>query len=254
MRPTGPASFRILDLSQFEAEAMQFNVDPLADAEYLPAHKRGEKGEKQTRNQDKERNKHDKVLLEKLKEELSGPEWHKAMGLSGITESDHQKFESKRRLYYRKVKEMLAQFADWKEKEKNERERKERAAARAARAAEQDEGADEETEISYIASLDASALQLQQEAGLRRPETAFKIKLRMPARNTEEVTSGPFTSFFAKAHERAGALAGHRRGRHVLAFGHSLPDMAEHLDFDLPEEDFDYEKEQHRKSAHARRK
>ena len=252
-RLTGPASFRVLDLSQYEAEAMQFTVDPLADKEYLPAHRKGEKGEKQTRNHDKERNKHDKVLLERLKEELSGPEWHKAMGLSGITESDHQKFEGKRRLYYGKVKEMLRQFDEWKEKEKNERERKERAAARAARAA-NSESADEETETSLSTSLDASALQLQQEAGLRRTTTALKIKLRMPAKKTEEVISAPFMSFFAKSHERAGALAGHRRGRHVLAFGHSIPDMAEHVEFDLPEEDFDYEKEQHRKSAHARRR
>ena len=250
----GAGSFRTLDLSQFEAEAMQFNVDPLADEEYLTAHKRGEKGEKQMRNHDKERNKHDKVLLEKLKDELSGSEWYKTMGLSGSTDSDHQRFESKRRLYYRKVKEMLAQFDDWKEKEKHERERKERAAARAARAAASDENADVETETSLTTSLDASALQLQQEAGLRRPTTALKIKLRMPAKNDEEVVPRAFTSFFAKSHERAGALAGHRRGRHVLAFGQPLPEMAEQVDFDLPEEDFEHEKEQHRKSAHARRK
>lgn len=255
--------FQTLDLSQYEEEALQFPTDPLADEEYLPSHKRGERIEKQERNKEKEKARHEKAQLDKLLEELSGPEWLKTMGIPITTDADRKSYESKRIHYLKKVKELLAKFDEWKEKERHLRERKDRAAARAAREEESDDDADDSDNQGNDSgiqtspntqSLDASALQLQQEAGLTTQTKKLKIKLRMSATSNEEVIpQRPFASFFAKPHERAGALAKHRRGRHVMAFGQPLPEIVEEQAFELPEDIFEQEDQQHRKSARRKR-
>ncbi|KAK5106217.1 hypothetical protein LTS08_000335 [Lithohypha guttulata] len=93
-------------------------VDPLSDAIYLKAHQKAERHEKQMKNGDKERAQHEKYQLERLLEELRGPEWLKTLGISGITDTEKKRFEAKRKLFIRETQALIAKFKRWKEEEK----------------------------------------------------------------------------------------------------------------------------------------
>ncbi|KKY21710.1 hypothetical protein UCRPC4_g03477 [Phaeomoniella chlamydospora] len=92
--------------------------DPLDSEAYIRAHRRPERQEKQLRNIEKERAQHEKVQLDRLLDELKGPDWLKVMGISGITEGDKKLYEPKRSCFIREVTALIEKFKHWKEEEK----------------------------------------------------------------------------------------------------------------------------------------
>lgn len=246
-----------LDMSQYDTEILDFDGDPLADEVYLKPHDRGERKEKRLRNVDKERAAHEKQQLEKLYAGLRGPDWLKTMGISGITDTEKKSYEAKRALYTDRVKGLLQKFEVWRDREKRQKRRKEKAAARLAEETDEDsEEADEDSEDDGVENepeqendndqdsqlrrqqqLDESALQLYQEAVLAAQsprKTKPSVSNVRRQYKKKQLAEAPFTSFYAKPHERAGALGKHRRGRHVTAFGLPVPDIPERVEFALP--------------------
>lgn len=227
------------DIANFDsakAEADQYEKDPLSENYYLKAHRRGERREKQLRNIEKEHAMHEKLDLDRLFEELQGPDWLKTMGLAGFVDGDKRSFESKRDYYINAIRALLDKFRSWKDQERELKARKE--AAIAAQLEEDEEGDDhDETSLHRfsIDDADLSALQLRQEAGLPPRVPLKKIKLRLNFALPEEDPTKPFVSFYSNPHLRAAALGSHRRGRNPTAFGQSVPDFKE-AEFALPDD------------------
>ena len=73
------------------------------------------------KNGDKERAQHEKYQLERLLEELRGPDWLKTLGISGITDTEKRRYEVKRALFIRETKALIDKFRRWKEEEKRRR-------------------------------------------------------------------------------------------------------------------------------------
>ena len=253
--------------------AIEVEKDPLADSFYEVAHRRAERQEKQLRNIERERAQHEKVQLERLQEGLLGPDWLKIMGISGVTEGDRKKWDDARDYFLKEVKSLLDKFARWKDEERRRklaeiRKRKEAEEEEDMEDEDWNEDGDnvdehEEEEVESIHSLaDAAAHQLQLEtlsaskgdkpksSRNRRPskralETIASIPSKPSKRRTKtssarilppQIEAGPFTSFFAKPHQRAAALDKTRRtGRTIWAFGHPMPDLTE-KPFSLPRE------------------
>jgi hypothetical protein len=116
--------------------------DPLADTVYFTQHRRAERKEKQLRNIEKDRAMHEKAQLERLLDGLQGPDWLKVMGITGVTDGERKRWESKRDYFIKEVQALVDKFRLWKEQEKKVRAEKE--AAQAARDDEDDE--DDESE------------------------------------------------------------------------------------------------------------
>lgn len=229
------------------------------------AHRRAERQEKQLRNIERERAQHEKVQLERLKEGLLGPDWLKIMGISGVTEGDRRKWDDARDYFLKEVKSLLNKFARWKDEERRRklveiRKRKEVEEEEEDLDGDEDDmNAQEEEVESMQSSPDAAAHQLQLEtfsasAGskskasrTRKPskralETMAIIPSKRRAKASSartlppEIDTAPFTSFFAKTHQRAAALDKNRRtGRTRWAFGHPVPEVTE-KPFSLPRE------------------
>jgi len=215
-----------------ETEVAESTTDPLSEDYYLKGHRRGERREKNLRNIEKEHAMHEKGELERIFEELKGPDWIKTMGLTGLLDIEKRGFEKKRDHYIDAIQALLDKFRTWRDQEKELKARKD-----AARQEEDDyEPADVETSHLNNSNLDdteLSALQLRQEAGF--PRTAGqKIKLRFNFLLPEEDPSRPFVSFYSKPHLRAAALGTHRRGRNPTAFGQPVPEVGER-EFSLPD-------------------
>lgn len=218
----------------------------------MAAHKRPERQEKQLRNIEKERAQHEKVQLERLLAELKGPDWLRAMGISGITETEKKLYEPKRAMFTKEVSAMIEKFKHWKEEEKRRKIERDQAIL----AEQEEDGSDIEAEdndedrsptpepntkakaIPDSNELDAwAARQLHQEAksatSRKKPSKTAQLA---PAPLPPPPPLSPIKSFYSKKHIRDAALGNHRRGgRMVTAFGLPLPDM-EQRDFDLPSE------------------
>lgn len=185
---------------------------------------------------------HEKVQLERLLEGLQGHDWLRVMGISGVTDSESKKYESKRDLFISEVTLLVTKFKTWKEEEKRIKVEKEAAALALERGEDEEDdaeaGAEQAEDEPDSSEMDASAArQLQMEAS---GSTPVKVRQRapmppppLPLIYREPSPDRPFTSFYSKPHMRAAALGTQRHGRTVSAFGLPVPEMEEH-DFTLP--------------------
>jgi Something about silencing, SAS, complex subunit 4 len=261
--PSSGPVFERFNINQ-HVQASQSLSNPLDDSFYLKAHQRAERREKQLRNIEKERAQHEKGQLEQLLDSLLGPDWLRAMGVSGITDGARKEFEPKRDYFIREVRALLDKFRLWREAEKKLLHDRELAYLKEQE--DEDDEDDDESDAAAGASRDDedsimngpsssdvdawAAHQLQQEAksfqkSQSRPKyslqqrTLQKNRLRPPPKPSPPPK--PFRSFFAKPHQRALALGigtGNRPGIRrrtdlVLAFGHPIPAMEER-EFELP--------------------
>ncbi|RMZ75099.1 hypothetical protein DV738_g5654, partial [Chaetothyriales sp. CBS 135597] len=192
--------------------------DPMADQVYDKIHRKSERHEKQLKNADRERAQHEKCQLERLLDELRGPDWLRTLGISGITETEKKRYEPKRQLF--------------------------------VQSEEHDHGSTTSqrttpTQPSNSSQIDAlAAQQLLDEAksASRRkkiavvdtPTPVTPASVQSPTAAPSHATYKPFTSFFEKRHLRDAAVSGRQRGRTVLAFGHPVPELDHEADFALP--------------------
>lgn len=228
--------------------------DPLSDEHFLKAHRRAERKEKQLRNIEKERAMHEKVQLDRLLDGLQGHDWLKVLGITGITDGEAKKFESRRDYFIAEVKALVDKFRQWKEQEKRLKERKEAAIAAAEEEEEESEEEEERDSEEPPSSEmnDSAAMQLQQETASALKQQRFKIKLASTKNKSSAANAStnplrdpppllaplipeePITSFYPKRHLRDAALGKARHGRSITAFGHPVPELEEQ-DFELPE-------------------
>ncbi|OAP63678.1 hypothetical protein AYL99_02905 [Fonsecaea erecta] len=238
---------QIIRLGQPGGSADPEAVDPLGEDVYCKIHAKAERHEKQMKNSDRERAQHEKYQLEKLLDDLRGPDWLKTLGITGVTETEKKRYEPKRLMFIREIQALINKFKRWKEEEKRRKLEREQELLEAAIVGdeEQDEGEDADNECSNSTAegsvdsasshapnsseLDALASQqLIEEANIahkrRRPTSAQWIDPSPPK---------PFSSFFDKRHLRDAAVAGRQRGRTMLAFGHAVPEFSDE-EFKLP--------------------
>ncbi|KIV85918.1 hypothetical protein PV11_01569 [Exophiala sideris] len=222
--------------------------DPLNDEFYSKIHAKAERQEKQIKNGDRERAQHEKYQLEKLLDDLRGPDWLKTLGITGVTDTEKKRYEPKRLLFIRETQALIDKFKRWKEEEKRRKLEREQAlleeaqeddeSLETASSADEDEGEDggstdsASTHVPDSSEIDALASQqLIEEAKSanrrKKPPVEPMIEQLSPPK--------PFVSFFAKKHLRDAAVSGRQRGRNVLAFGHPIPDLFER-DFELPDD------------------
>ncbi|WPH02307.1 Hypothetical protein R9X50_00516900 [Acrodontium crateriforme] len=222
--------------------------DPLTDAHFFKSHRRAERKEKQLRNIERERAMHEKVQLERLLDGLQGHDWLKVLGITGITDGEAKKFESKRDFFIAEVDALVQKFKEWKEEEKKQRMEKDAAAA-AAREAESEERDSEVGSVDPPSSdLNASAARQLQLETANAMKTIPKLKLNVSRDNAGVANTPlqpvmfqppspevPITSFYKKRHLREAALGKSRHGRNVTAFGHPIPTLDE-SEFALPDD------------------
>jgi len=232
---------QIIDLPSLKAPRRAAALDPLGGDAYLKIHRKAERHEKQMKNGDRERAQHEKYQLERLLDDLRGPDWLKTLGISGITETEKRRYEPKRSLFVRETQALINKFKWWKEEEKRRKVEREQALAEEAAELEAEDVSETggssqrsaSTQPPNSSELDALASQqLLEEAksANKRRKTAPPDVVPPPP-----PVHKPFVSFFAKKHLRDAAVSGRQRGRTVLAFGHPIPDLGEQ-DFILPEE------------------
>ena len=223
--------------------------DPLSEEFYSKIHAKAERQEKQIKNGDRERAQHEKYQLEKLLDDLRGPDWLKTLGITGVTDTEKKRYEPKRLLFIRETQALIDKFKRWKEEEKRRKLEKEQALLEEAQ--EDDESretatsTDEEDESEAEGSTDsasthaANSSEIDALASQQLIEEAKSANRRRkpPVEPVIEQLSPPkpFVSFFAKKHLRDAAVSGRQRGRNVLAFGHPIPDLFER-DFELPDD------------------
>ncbi|EXJ88415.1 hypothetical protein A1O1_05345 [Capronia coronata CBS 617.96] len=218
--------------------------DPLGEEVYSRIHAKAERHEKQMKNSDRERAQHEKYQLEKLLDDLRGPDWLKTLGISGVTDTEKKRYEPKRLLFIRETQALIDKFKRWKEEEKRRKLEKEQALLEQAMEDEEDvetSSSDEQasvvsdesesTEAPNSSEIDALASQQLIE------EAKIANKRKKPAAPpvAEPAPPKPFVSFFEKRHLRDAAVAGRQRGRTVLAFGHPVPEFTE-KDFEPPDD------------------
>ncbi|KLU88129.1 hypothetical protein MAPG_07116 [Magnaporthiopsis poae ATCC 64411] len=265
-------SFAFLQARDRKAEDVR---DPLPDSYFETAHKKAERAEKTIRNSERGRAQHEKEQIIRLLDGLQGPDWLRTMGVSGITEGKKKEFEGPRRYFIRGCEAILEKFRQWGVEEKRRKLEKDRALAAAAQlenghgphdgALAADGGQDERSDMSGAVELvtdtdidppdsdiDASiAKQLRDETKARSKAVTKKAPVKRSRRQQElapppppppplePVPPKPFISFFDKRYLRDAALNKTRRkGRTVLAWGHTVPDM-DQADFEIPPEFLD---------------
>ena len=208
----------------------------------MKVHRRAERHEKQIKNGDKERAQHEKYQLERLLDDLRGPDWLKTLGISGITETEKKRYEPKRVLFIRETHALINKFKWWKEEEKRRKlERDQTLLEEAAELEQQGEEGDADassrspsTQPPTSSEIDALASQqLLEEVKSANKRKKSVLPEALPLLSPP--VHRPFTSFFSKRHLRDAAVSGRQRGRTVLAFGHPVPEL-EDLDFLLPDE------------------
>ena len=222
-------------------------VDPLQNDTYLKVHRKAERHEKQMKNGDRERAQHEKYQLERLLDDLRGPDWLKTLGISGITETEKKRYEPKRLLFIRETQALIDKFKWWKEEEKRRKAEREQAMLE-EEADGQDEKVgfldgldDEESSSNSSAAPNSSELDaLASQQLLEEAKSASKRKRGSPQQVAPlppppPPIHRPFTSFFSKPHLRDAAVSGRQRGRTVLAFGHAVPEVEE-AEFELPDD------------------
>ncbi|EHY59627.1 hypothetical protein ABEF92_008056 [Exophiala dermatitidis] len=219
--------------------------DPLGEEVYSKIHSKAERHEKQMKNSDRERAQHEKYQLEKLLDDLRGPDWLKTLGISGVTDTEKRRYEPKRLLFIRETQALIDKFKRWKEEEKRRKLEKEQALLEEAMEEEEEEDdtaessfderqsvESETTQAPDSSELDAlAALQLIEEA----KSATKRKKASAPAAAPAPPPPKPFVSFFAKRHLRDAAVSGRQRGRTILAFGQPVPEFVE-KDFELPDD------------------
>lgn len=266
-----PYNAEVLDLSN-DLTFLTTTTDPLNERVYLKAHQKAERHEKQIKNGDKERAQHEKLQLERLLDELRGPDWLKTLGVSGVTDTEKKRYEVKRSLFVREVKVLLDKFRRWKEGEKRRKQERQQAllerrqvdtsdeesrssttlprrrnyvlvaaqsASRTGRSLAFPIGPDPITQDSEYVEVDTLASQqLISEAKLASVQHRQALAADLATRTSgiPEPTSQPFTSFFQKGHIRDAAMDVHRRGRRSYAFGVEVAAPAWEVDFELPDE------------------
>lgn len=254
-----PYNSTILDLSQYASSTPTPTDpgDPLSDSIYLRAHQKAERHEKQMKNSDKERAQHEKYQLERLLEELRGPDWLKTLGISGITDTEKKRYEVKRKLFIRETQALIDKFKRWKEEEKRRKVERQQQLLE-----EEDDGGSSvvskskkrtsrnisrAASVAVTAPIDSSEIdalasqQLLEEAAasVQRPKLAKPVSVLgsavpMSPPALTPVPPRPFTSFFEKRHIRDAAVSGRNRGRKTYAFGLEVPEL-EDEEFELPE-------------------
>lgn len=262
-----PHEARIIQIEP-NVDPSQLSNDPLADSVYLKAHHRAERHEKQMKNGDKERAQHEKYQLERLLEELRGPDWLKTLGISGITDTEKKRYEVKRALFIRETKALIDKFRRWKEEEKRRKSEKQQrlqeeveasqlldshndvpsSSARRPRSRMHAAGSKDRSRTTSRAVSntddevpdpreldDLASQQLLEEAKLATLKgRKMIIQPLLTSYGIEVTTSRPFTSFFEKQHIRDAVISGRNRGRKSYAFGIEVPDLAEQ-EFELPD-------------------
>ena len=208
----------------------------------MKIHRKAERHEKQMKNGDKERAQHEKYQLERLLDDLRGPDWLKTLGISGITETEKKRYEPKRALFIRETQALIDKFKWWKEEEKRRKLERDQALLEEAAEVGEESGDEEAHDSSRTPSTQApdsseiDALASQQlleevKSANKRKKLAGPEPLLLPFPPVHK----PFTSFFSKRHLRDAAVSGRQRGRTVLAFGHPVPEL-EDLEFELPDD------------------
>ncbi|KAK6430096.1 hypothetical protein LTR95_013752 [Oleoguttula sp. CCFEE 5521] len=234
----------VLDLSTFLNNVPEDGDDPLTEDFFLKAHKRAERKEKQLRNIERERAMHEKVQLDRLLEGLLGHDWLKVLGVTGVTDSEAKRYESKRAYFISEVQALVDKFKQWKEEEKRQRLEKE-----AARLAEEEDDDEDGTEASIDApSSDAASRQLQLETAragkaARRSLPLPQTSRHPPAQPIPYRPPSPFTTFYPNRLQRDAALkkgkekegVSTRRAGQIMAFGLPVPELGER-EFRLPGE------------------
>lgn len=118
--------------------------DPLREDYYLKIHAKAERHEKQMKNGDRERAQHEKYQLEKLLEDLRGPDWLKTLGITGVTDSEKKRYEPKRILFIREIQALIEKFRRWKEEEKRRKLEREQALLEEEMKTEEDAGEEDD--------------------------------------------------------------------------------------------------------------
>ncbi|KAH0832731.1 hypothetical protein FOPE_01342 [Fonsecaea pedrosoi] len=245
-------------------------VDPLGEDVYIKIHAKAERHEKQMKNSDRERAQHEKYQLEKLLDDLRGPDWLKTLGITGVTETEKKRYEPKRLLFIRETQALIDKFKRWKEEEKRRKMEREQELLEAAVLEDQEENEDEgdnaETEGSNNGSgveegsLDSASSHapnsseldaLASQQLIEEAKIANKRRKPTPAQWPDASPPKLFTSFFDKRHLRDAAVAGRQRGRTILAFGHPIPDFSEE-EFELPDDILTDEAIKARQRSHRR--
>ena len=212
-------------------------IDPMNEDIYLKVHRKHERHEKTMKNGDREKSQHEKYQLERLLDELRGPDWLKTLGVSGITDTEKKRYEPKRVLFVRETQKMIEKFIRYKEQEKRmrierEQELREEAAEAEERELEGDSLRSISTQPPNSSEIDALASQQLLEevkSASKRKKTVIQEVVIVPP------VYKPFTSFFEKRHIRDAAVSGRQRGRTILAFGCPVPDLEEQ-EFSLPDD------------------
>ncbi|KAF7503895.1 hypothetical protein GJ744_003035 [Endocarpon pusillum] len=234
--------------------------DTLSEDIFYRAHRKAERHEKQLRNIEKERAQHEKVQLDRLLEELRGPDWLKVMGISGVTESEKKLYEPKRVFFIREVAGLIEKFRHWKEEEKRRKIEREQALL-----AEEDEdehsgsqddkdgpnGSGHQLSSPTLPAppdtndVDAAAArQLHQEAKSASSSSSTNPRTNKPPNGSSNpypshpglpthLEQSSSASLTAKTHRRDIAITGHRNDSVTTAFGEPVPDLEER-DFKLP--------------------
>ncbi|KAJ9615508.1 hypothetical protein H2200_001583 [Cladophialophora chaetospira] len=225
-------------------------IDPLNENVYLKIHAKAERHEKQMKNSDRERAQHEKYQLEKLLEDLRGPDWLKTLGITGVTDTEKKRYEPKRVLFIRETQALIDKFKRWKEEEKRRKLEREQELLEAAMDEEdavsrmehgstsEGQSSMEEDSLDSVSTHAPNSSELDALASQQLIEEAkFAIKRKKPdpVAVPEPPPPRPFVSFFDKRHLRDAAVAGRQRGRTILAFGLPVPDLAE-KDYELPDD------------------
>lgn len=92
--------------------------DPLNEGTYFRAHRRIERQEKQLRNIERERAQHEKLQVDRLLEELKGPDWVRALGLTHISDAEKKLYEPKRAFFIKELSLLIEKFNIWRDEEK----------------------------------------------------------------------------------------------------------------------------------------
>lgn len=236
--------------------------DPLGEDVYLKTHSKAERHEKQMKNGDRERAQHEKYQLEKLLDDLRGPDWLKTLGITGITDTEKKRYEPKRLLFIRETQALIDKFKRWKEEEKRRKLEKEQALleeelenmsgdsdSESESESESVGSSDNEGSVQTMSSQAPNSSELDALASqqlIEEANSAIKRKRPVMSRPAESTPPPllppppppppkPFVSFFEKRHLRDAAVAGRQRGRIILAFGIPVPEFFE-SDFDLPQD------------------
>jgi len=253
-----PHHATVVNLSQY-CSAASPPTDPLNEEVYSKLHRKAERHEKQMKNGDRERAQHEKYQLERLLDELKGPDWLKTLGISGVTDTEKKRYELKRKLFIRETKALIDKFKWWKEEEKRRKREKEEALAEEAaeledqQTSESDDGSARSTSADQPAPDSSEIDALASQQLLEEVKSAI-VKKKRVSQGFEVFPEPPplrsFTSFFDKKHLRDAAVEGRQRGRTILAWGVPVPEIEER-EFQLPE---GYATEEMIKARHRNRR